>query len=58
MTTDLLDCVQLDPPGGQARSTVIWLHGLGADGHDFEPIVPHLGVDPALDVRFVFPHAP
>jgi phospholipase/carboxylesterase len=58
VTTDLLDCVQLDPPGGQARSTVIWLHGLGADGHDFEPIVPHLGVDPALDVRFVFPHAP
>jgi len=40
------------------RHAVIWLHGLGADGHDFEPIVPQL-VDrawPAL--RFVFPHAP
>ena len=35
---------------------VIWLHGLGADGHDFEPIVPELGLD--LAVRFVFPHAP
>lgn len=40
------------------RHTVLWLHGLGADGHDFEPIVPAL-VDPAwLPLRFVFPHAP
>jgi phospholipase/carboxylesterase len=37
---------------------VIWLHGLGADGHDFEPIVPELGLRPNLSVRFVFPHAP
>ncbi len=37
---------------------VIWLHGLGADGHDFEPIVPELRLDPGLAVRFVFPHAP
>jgi len=35
---------------------VIWLHGLGADGHDFEPIVPELRLKQA--VRFVFPHAP
>jgi phospholipase/carboxylesterase len=35
---------------------VIWLHGLGADGHDFEPIVPELGL--AAPMRFVFPHAP
>jgi phospholipase/carboxylesterase len=44
--------------GPHPRHAVIWLHGLGADGHDFEPIVPQL-VDrawPAL--RFVFPHAP
>jgi phospholipase/carboxylesterase len=39
-------------------SCVIWLHGLGADGHDFEPIVPELGLAPDLNVRFVFPHAP
>ena len=39
-------------------SCVIWLHGLGADGHDFEPIVPELRLDPGLNVRFVFPHAP
>jgi phospholipase/carboxylesterase len=37
---------------------VIWLHGLGADGHDFEPIVPELRLESALRVRFVFPHAP
>ena len=37
---------------------VIWLHGLGADGHDFEPIVPELGLASSPAVRFVFPHAP
>ncbi len=41
-----------------ARSCVIWLHGLGADGHDFEPIVPELKLPNALSVRFIFPHAP
>jgi phospholipase/carboxylesterase len=44
--------------GKEPRHTVIWLHGLGADGHDFEPIVPEL-VDRAWpSLRFVFPHAP
>ncbi len=37
---------------------VIWLHGLGADGSDFEPVVPELGLAPAPGVRFVFPNAP
>jgi len=37
---------------------VIWLHGLGADGHDFEPIIPELRLDPGFNIRFVFPHAP
>jgi phospholipase/carboxylesterase len=41
-----------------ATASVIWLHGLGADGHDFEPIVPELDLPDALAVRFVFPHAP
>ncbi|MEX1025698.1 MAG: alpha/beta fold hydrolase [Planctomycetota bacterium] len=54
---ELLECVEIEPTT-QARAAVIWLHGLGADGHDFEPIVPELGLDPALGVRFVFPHAP
>ncbi|WP_068806841.1 alpha/beta hydrolase [Thauera phenolivorans] len=37
---------------------VIWMHGLGADGTDFEPVVPELGLASAPAVRFVFPHAP
>ena len=50
-----LETIEIDPaetPSG----TVIWLHGLGADGHDFEPIVPELNLD--VPIRFVFPHAP
>ncbi len=57
-TPDLLPCVEVAPFPGEPRHAVIWLHGLGADGHDFEPIVPELGLDPAVPVRFVFPHAP
>ncbi len=45
-------------PAGKAEYCVIWLHGLGADGHDFEPIVTELGLPDSLSVRFVFPHAP
>ena len=44
--------------GPSPAASVIWLHGLGADGHDFESIVPELGLTGALAVRFVFPHAP
>lgn len=40
-----------------ARASVIWLHGLGADGHDFLPVVPELRLPEALGARFVFPHA-
>jgi phospholipase/carboxylesterase len=42
--------------GPNPQAAVIWLHGLGADGHDFEAIVPELRLD--KPVRFVFPHAP
>ena len=45
-------------PAAPAAAAVIWLHGLGADGHDFVPIVPELGLPPDLTVKFVFPHAP
>ena len=41
-----------------ATASVIWLHGLGADGHDFEPIVAELGDDATRTIRYVFPHAP
>jgi phospholipase/carboxylesterase len=43
---------------GEATAAVIWLHGLGADGHDFEPIVAELDLPPGHGIRFVFPHAP
>lgn len=45
-------------PAREHRATVIWLHGLGADGHDFEPIIPALRLPEALGVRFLFPEAP
>ncbi len=44
--------------GANPVGSVIWLHGLGADGHDFEPIVPELRLPAELPLRFVFPHAP
>jgi phospholipase/carboxylesterase len=44
--------------GTNPEGSVIWLHGLGADGHDFEPIVPELGLKDKRSLRFVFPHAP
>ena len=44
--------------GDKPVGSVIWLHGLGADGHDFEPIVPELRLPAELPLRFVFPHAP
>jgi phospholipase/carboxylesterase len=51
----LLDSIEIET--GRAPSlAVIWLHGLGADGRDFEPIVPELRLQ--IPVRFVFPHAP
>ena len=53
---DLLDYVEVTTSDNPLYS-VIWLHGLGADGHDFEPIVPYLGLASDLAVRFIFPHA-
>ncbi len=44
--------------GENPQGSVIWLHGLGADGHDFEPIVPELRLPADLSLRFIFPHAP
>ena len=54
MTLETIETETAPQPG----AAVIWLHGLGADGHDFEPIVPELGLPAALALRFVFPHAP
>ncbi|WP_449287276.1 alpha/beta hydrolase [Marinobacter sp. PE14] len=44
--------------GENPTAAVIWLHGLGASGHDFEPVVPELGLPDDAAVRFIFPHAP
>lgn len=52
-----LNCVEVEPKSA-ATASVIWLHGLGADGHDFEPIVPVLNLPESLPIRFVFPHSP
>ncbi|MEZ5449906.1 MAG: carboxylesterase [Thiolinea sp.] len=54
---DLLPAVEIEP-AVPATASVIWLHGLGADGHDFEPIVPELGLPKDAGIRFIFPHAP
>ena len=54
---ELLECVEVET-GPAPSASVVWLHGLGADGHDFEPVVPELRLPDALPVRFVFPHAP
>ncbi len=49
-----IEIVTAAPP----QASVIWLHGLGADGHDFTPLVPALELPPGMALRFVFPHAP
>ena len=55
--TDLLDTIEIGT-APNPEAAVIWMHGLGADGHDFEPIVPELGLPARPAIRFVFPHAP
>ena len=57
MTMPLLSTVELET-AADPRWTVLWLHGLGADGHDFEPVVPELVRPHWPALRFVFPHAP
>jgi phospholipase/carboxylesterase len=57
MTALSLETVEVEPQT-RAEASVIWLHGLGADGHDFESLVPELRLPARPAVRFVFPHAP
>ena len=54
---ELLDTVEITT-GDDPDAAVVWLHGLGADGHDFEPLVPWLKWPGAPSIRYVFPHAP
>jgi phospholipase/carboxylesterase len=55
--TQLLETIEIET-GASPDASVIWLHGLGADGHDFEPIVPEMRLPQRLRIRFVFPNAP
>lgn len=55
--SDLLSAIEVET-ADQPAFAVIWLHGLGADGSDFEPVIPYLGLPENMAVRFVFPHAP
>jgi phospholipase/carboxylesterase len=57
MADQPLDAIEIETAPAPTAA-VIWMHGLGADGHDFEPIVPELRLGPRPAIRFVFPHAP
>jgi phospholipase/carboxylesterase len=57
MPTELLECIERQT-GTHPDAAVIWMHGLGADGNDFVPIVNEMRLPPSLSIRFVFPHAP
>jgi phospholipase/carboxylesterase len=54
---DLLEAIEIET-APNPDAAVVWMHGLGADGHDFEPIVPELRLPATTRIRFVFPHAP
>lgn len=57
MTSTTLEAITIEPTQ-KANASVIFLHGLGADGHDFTPIVPQLNQLTNLSIRYIFPHAP
>lgn len=54
--TGLLACLEVESGTDKCTHSIIWLHGLGADGHDFEPVVAELTLQKSI--RFIFPHAP
>ena len=56
-TMSYLPAIEIEP-NNTADASIIWLHGLGADGNDFVPVVPELRLPKDLNIRFIFPHAP
>lgn len=55
----LLPAIEMESPNGAVvNASIIWLHGLGADGSDFAPLVPQLGLPDSFGIRFIFPNAP
>lgn len=57
MSLKTLECIEIET-GPNPERAIIWLHGLGADGNDFAPVVPELQLQDFPAIRFVFPHAP
>src|SRR5256885_3691429 len=57
MPSDILPSIEIET-ASHPTASVIWLHGLGADGNDFVPVVPELKLPATLALRFLFPHAP
>lgn len=57
MSVTLPETIEIGPASAP-RASLLWLHGLGADGHDFEPLIPQLGIVEEYGVRVVLPHAP
>jgi phospholipase/carboxylesterase len=56
---ELLPAIEMESPTGAAvNASIIWLHGLGADGSDFAPLVPQLSLPDSFGIRFIFPNAP
>lgn len=56
---ELLPAIEMESPKDIAvNAAIIWLHGLGADGNDFAPVVPQLQLPESFGIRFIFPHAP
>ena len=53
----MLETIEVNT-GSKPVGSIIWLHGLGADGHDFEQLVPDLDLPKNIPLRFIFPHAP
>lgn len=53
-----LNYIEINPEKKQPLGSIIWLHGLGADGHDFVPMTRELNLPHDLPIRFIFPHAP
>lgn len=56
MNITYLPCVEVEPTV-EATASVIWLHGLGSNGHDFEALLPELQLPADMPIRFIFPHA-
>ena len=57
METNTIDALEINPASAP-QASIIWLHGLGADGNDFAPLIPQLDIVDSLAVRVVLPHAP